>query len=172
MSIAHVASYNQLWRSLYVAAINGQRIHYSKPSFEKDEQQRDVCTIFKIKQRIHFTDIEDLHGYEHDRTFKNVKDLDKYMDLLCKEIESHTRKMSSRPIGQRITHMWPTGPFEEWIDETHHEHWMTANWFKDESRQFSDYATVISVKAPITIPLKDYEQEYGEAFVMTKIGYF
>jgi len=153
--------------------MSGQRIHYSHPTIELDERgKKHVSTIFKIKQRIPKTLVEEVAAAEIGKS-PTVQETDKYMDRLCESIKDYTMDKQHVPIGQRVSHMWPTGPHEEWLDSVHDKHWMTGQWFTGSDNGHLDYALLLTVKAPIdNISPEEYEKAWGEAFVLTKLGMY
>ena len=175
--IRNQAEYNALFDSIYVVALSGQRLYYPDPIITfNDALGVDVCTVFKIKQRISRDAANDLFEMEFDRKSATYKQLgenrtDLILDRLRDRIKSHTMTTSKTPLRERFATSWPASPFEEWLDETVEYHWMTAEWFKREDDLWSDYAVMTSVHVPILGDRAEFISNYGGTFVLTKMGY-
>jgi hypothetical protein len=176
--IRNPAEYDALFQSIYTAAMNGQRLYYAEPAIVYDSALgRDVCTVFKVKQRINRDHADQLFNMEFDKNSAVYKQLginraDLIMDRLRDYIKSETMSTSNVPLRSRFAFGWPASPFEEWLDETSPLHWATAEWFKREDDPWSDYATMVSVHVPIMGDRKQFLDDYGGSFVLTKMGFY
>lgn len=169
------ATYDRLWRDLFVTLMGGQRIYYPEPQYFIQEQLGRRCaTIFKIKQAIPNGLFNDLLIEEYPDKKKRPHGIqtDLYANRLKLEVAEKTWNNAKRPLSQRITYEWGITPFEEWLEETCEWHWMTAEWFQTQENghdPFGDYAFMISVHTPLLMPQAEFDEAYGEAFVMTKL---
>lgn len=176
--IKNRAEYDTLFNSIYTVALNGQRIYYPEPTLVFDDAlNTNVCSVFKIKQRIARQAAEDLFEMEFDRKSATYAKLghdrpDLIMDRLRDHIRTDTMKTCKTPLRERFSTSWPASPFEEWLDESVKVHWMTAEWFKNEGDLWSDYAVMTTVRVPIFGDQKQFLDDYGSSFVLTKIGYY
>ena len=177
--IKNRAEYDALFNSIYTVALNGQRLYYPEPTvIYNDELRQDVCTVFKIRQRISRAAADDLFNMEFDSKSAAYKQLDPSAraDLILNRLRDHinadTKKTCQTPLRDRFSTQWPASPFEEWLDEAVHLHWMTAEWFKNEKDPWSDYAVMTSVHVPIMGDRKKFLDEYGGSFVITKMGFY
>jgi hypothetical protein len=157
--------------------MGGIRIYYPEPHYFIQEQLGvKCCTIFKMKQRVPAGLLSDLRAAEHkDKKPAALRSigLDLYANRLKDEIVRKTWATANRPLSQRITYEWPASPFEEWLDENVQTHWMTAEWFQESGMgPEGDFAFMISVHAPINCTQQEWDEAYGEAFVMTKLLHF
>jgi hypothetical protein len=66
--------------------------------------------------------------------------------------------------------MWPASPFEEWLEDSVQFHWMTAQWFAQSDTWWGDYAILLSVFVPVLTSIEEFRNDYGNAFVMTKLS--
>lgn len=167
-------AYEDLWVALITSCFNGQRLHYTEPSIQFDDRiGKATALVFKIKQRIDRGHLRDLMDLEFGTVRKNIPkgiDVDLYMNRICHEIKEATWEDSKRPFSHRINFKWPTAPFEEWLEERHDRHWMTAQWFSD-SDYYSDFAILLSVYAPIDDDdIEGYKYDWGSAITLTKMG--
>jgi len=174
--MAKTATYERLWRDLYVTLLNGQRVYYPEPQYFMQEQLgRRCCTIFKMKQLVPNELLMDLlvEEYPEEKMRRNIQ-TDLYANRLKQEIAEKTFNDAKRPLSQRITNQWLSNPFEEWLEEKCQWHWMTAEWYQDREDghdPFGDYAFMVSVHTPVLQSVESFDEEYGEAFVMTKLMY-
>jgi hypothetical protein len=106
--IRNQAEYNALFDSIYVVALSGQRLYYPDPIITfNDALGVDVCTVFKIKQRISRDAANDLFDMEFGRksdTYKKLGDnrTDLILDRLRDRIKSHTMTTSKTPLRERF----------------------------------------------------------------------
>jgi len=167
--------YEDLWVAIITSCFNGQRIHYTEPSIQFDDRiGMATGLVFKIKQQIRRGDLQDLMDLEFGTAKKNIPrgiDLDLYMNRICQEIKEATWEDSKRPFSHRINFKWPAAPIEEWLEETHDCHWMTAKWFSDNDKHYGNFAILLSVYAPIPDnDIQKYKDSWGSAIVLTKLG--
>jgi hypothetical protein len=158
----------QLQRELYITALAGQRVYYPHASIMYDETvQQDSALVFKIKAVI---------SYDMLRHNALYKDTNKTMDWLTAKIETQTRDSMSCKFSKRIDNQWPSTVFEEWLEHTFDQHWMTAKWYKAPVQgyidDFDDYALMISVYVPINSSRAEFDKDYGGAFTMTKLMHY
>ena len=169
------AVYDRIWRDLYVLAMNGTRVYYPEPQYFMQEQLGvKCCTVFKMKQLIMADLLQDLKFEEFGKVNKDWRKIgnDLYADRLKQEIAAHSWNNSHRKLSQTITNQWPATPFENWLEDKVDRFWMTAQWFQTENpHDGSDFAFLVSVHVPLTVPQAEWDADYGEAFVMTKLMY-
>lgn len=169
------ALYDRVWRDLYVTLMGGIRIYYPDPIYFTQEQLgRNCCTIFKMKQRISADLLSELRSEEYpDRKDQHKIDLDLYADRLKQEVVANTWDKGPRKLSQSITYEWPATPFEDWLEDNVESFWMTAEWFQVEGAgPFDDFAFMVSVHTPLSVTKNEWDEAYGEAFVMTKLMHY
>ena len=159
-----------------MSLMGGIRIYYPQPKYFMQEQLgRQCCTVLKMKQLVPAGLLHDLRNAEYslkDQKGRKVG-LDLYANRLKDHVASYTWNKKKRPLSQSITYEWPASPFEEWLEENVDWHWMPAEWFQDEEMgPESDFAFMVSVHVPLLIPKDEWDGDYGEAFVMTKLMHY
>jgi hypothetical protein len=164
--------YNKLFRSICVMIVNGERVYYSDPTIEYDNRlDGDACVVFKIRTVIPIDFVVEL-VHAQKTIIKKDNPHSHYHGLAMTEICNHVKKQTwdtrNTAFSKRITHMWGASTFEEWLDD-HDTHWMEPEWFKDEDNEFSHYAVITMVKIPVKSSRKEFEDDYGSSFVMTKL---
>jgi hypothetical protein len=174
--MANTATYDRIWRDLYIMLMGGTRIYYPEPHYFMQEQLGvKCCTIFKMKQLVPADLLDDLKFEEFGKKDKDWRRLgnDLYANRLKQEVTAHHWNKGKRKLSQTITYEWGVTPFEEWLEENVNQYWMTAEWFQEENASpFSDFAFLVSVHVPIFVPQKEFDDEYGQALVMTKLMHY
>lgn len=185
MDAREQAGYDSLIDAMVAKAMGGSRIYYSEPSFEYNQQlNKQVCTIFKIKSRLSQENIWDLKEFDGGNKPKfgepgflekptqaaNERSDEYCANHFCDLIKHLTLSNLGVKLIDRVDHFWPASPFDEWLDEEHAQHWMTAETFTDPDVMFGDFALMITVYAPVEGDLEEYKARYGQAFIMTKLG--
>ena len=110
-----------------------------------------------------------------ERKNKNWRQIgnDLYANRLKQEVTAHHWNKGERKLSQSITNQWGSTPFEDWLEESVSQYWMTAEWFQVEKpHPGSDFAFLVSVHVPIFIPQEEFDKAYGESFVMTKLMHY
>lgn len=169
--------YEREWESLFDLAYNGQRTYYTNPTIETDPRlDRPVANLFTIRQTIQEEQIDSLMNIEfgpyknRKKYSKNYVENDLYLNRLCDEIKERTWTHAKMPISGRITFEWPSCEFDRWLEETHEYHWMTATWQRFGDKWFSgDFEVLTTVWAPVLMDLDEYDSQWGQAIVMTKM---
>jgi len=167
------ATYDRVSEDLHTSIMGGIRLYYPMPHYFTQEQLgKRCCTVFKMKQLVTWDLLSDLRfaeGGDH----RQVK-LSNYADRIKNDIASYTWKNRARPLSQSITYQWPASHFEEWLEDAVDEYWMTAEWFQKDYNDGSidsDYAFMVSVHAVINCTQEEWDEQYGSAFIMTKMLY-
>lgn len=180
--IENKTKFDALWNLLLESALSGVRIYYSEPTIEYDlHLHQNIATVFRVRQRIGFAALEDLKNLETPNgqpVRMGDMEIESYLHRFCKEIKSESWRTSKQSFSSRFKYMWPASPFEEWLEGEHDSHWITANWYAPETENVvsetyyvnSDYAIILSVKAPLTCSVQEYQDRYGSAFVLTKLS--
>lgn len=178
MTVKNTAQYAMIWRKMWVLAMNGQRIYYNTPKITYDDRVgRDVALLFKMKQVIPYNDLADLLDMEFTGTTAkklgpNPTEL--YMTRMVEQIKEDTWKTKNKKLHERITYNWPACEFDNWADETFDQHWMTAKFFQEKGLDwydwYRDYALLVNVYVPLTMTRAEFDNDYGNSFVMTKLA--
>jgi hypothetical protein len=155
----------QLQEELYITALAGQRVYYPHATIMYDDVLRqDSALVFKIRSVIPYHKLRDNALY---------KDTNRTMDWLVTEIETQTRDSMDCRLSRRIDNQWPATVFEEWLESSFDQHWMTAKWYKSRPGDtYDDYALMTSVYVPINTSRVEFDKEYGSAFTMTKLMHY
>jgi hypothetical protein len=164
----------QLQEELYTTALAGQRLYYPHATIVYDNAvQQDSALVFKISSVIPG------HMLRHNNLYK---DTSRTMDWLAAEIETRTRESIDCRFSRRLDNQWPATVFEEWLEDTFDQHWMTANWYRSPVGMtddvsppigsYTDYALMTSVHVPINTSRAEFDKEYGSAFTMTKLMHY
>lgn len=159
---------------LYTLATSGQRIYFPELSYINVEGvQHPVAILFKMKNRLPGDIIEDCLLAEYPNRDSRPKGVgpELYLNRLSDLVKERTWQNLNQKFSERVTFSWPASTLEEWMEEKHDCHWMTMQWFRNESNSgFSfDYASLTTVYVPIRESIEEYNDEYGSAFVMTKL---
>jgi hypothetical protein len=164
----------QLQEELYITALAGQRLYYPHATITYDDAvQQDSALVFKISSVIPY------HMLRNNALYKDSK---RTMDWLVTEIETRTRDSMDCRLSRRIDNQWPATVFEEWLESTFDQHWMTSKWYNDtvgitrhsfsSGDPYDDYALMTSVHVPINTSRAEFDKEYGGAFTMTKLMHY
>ena len=156
----------QLQDELYITAFSGQRLCYPRATITVEPFTGEISAcVFKIRTVIsgQFLATNSVLGPYPKTT----------MNWLTDEIKRQTYDERKRKLSRSIDNQWPATVFEEWLETSTNEHWMTAEWFqKEKAAIFDDYALLISVHVPIHNSQEEFDREYGEAFAMTKLMHY
>jgi hypothetical protein len=164
----------QLQEELYTTALAGQRLYYPHATIVYDNAvQQDSALVFKISSVIPY------HMLRNNALYKDSR---RTMDWLAAEIETRTRESIDCRFSRRLDNQWPATVFEEWLEDTFDQHWMTANWYRSSglitddvsasNGTYTDYALMTSVHVPINTSRAEFDKEYGGAFTMTKLMHY
>lgn len=164
----------QLQEELYITALAGQRLYYPHATITYDDAvQQDSALVFKISSVIPY------HMLRNNALYKDSK---RTMDWLVTEIETRTRDSMDCRLSRRIDNQWPATVFEEWLESTFDQHWMTSKWYRSpvsmtndmnaSNGSYTDYALMTSVHVPLNTSRAEFDKEYGGAFTMTKLMHY
>ena len=82
------ATYDRVWRDLYVSLMGGIRIYYPQPKYFMQEQLgRQCCTVLKMKQLVPAGLLHDLRNAEY--SLKDQKGRKVGLDLYANRLKDH-----------------------------------------------------------------------------------
>lgn len=156
--------YNELAQNVAKRAWAGQRVYLPEPYLtHSDRTGGTVCTVLRIRAPVDVTALYKMADIEFPEIKGNYADL--YIQRLVDSIKTDTWATNNTPFEGRFE-TWPLNSYEEWLSEEHKNHWATAQTYTEPNGT----AILISVFAPVTRVIEDYQYEYGSAIVMTKLG--
>jgi hypothetical protein len=164
---------NTMMDTLYTSCMSGQRIYYPYSTMFTDSRTgQKTATAFKIKQLVPYALLHDIAKIDGTSDNAPMQHKTAVMTKFCEDVTKQSFDNRFRPLSASILNHWLASPFEEWLEETCTEHWFDAEWFQEpQSKSWDDFAILIKVNVPILGEVADFEQGYGESFVMTKMMY-
>jgi hypothetical protein len=157
----------QLQEQLYITALSGQRQYYPHTTVNTGAESatgNPSAIVFNILTVIPYHMLRDKVLY---------KKTDRTMDWLVEEVGRRTRANTHMKFSRRLDNQWPATVFDEWLEDTFDNHWMSATWYQHEdSMGMDDYALMINVHVPVETTAEEFETAYGEAFTMTKLMHY
>jgi hypothetical protein len=180
-----MADQGALWDTLYTSCMSGQRLYYPHPTIFTDTNNGiPTATVFKIKQLVPYAlmreviDAGDDTDKSADMSPFSQRDnpahqhLSNHMSDFCTMLNQQSYTNRQRPLSVNILNNWLTSPFDQWLEGFCEQHWFQAEWFQQKgAHSWDDYAILIKVNTPIPGSVQDFEEGYGQAFVMTKMMY-
>lgn len=176
MVIQNTAKYNEIHKTLWTLAMNGRRYYFPYCTIEyNSDLGQDVAVLFQSKQVIPGDLLDELLELEfsiEERKQMGRDGLNAYMNRLVDSIKNDTLKQPKRRLSGLITELWPVCDFDEWLEETVEYPWMTASYqvVDDWSLGSRYFKLTCKYHAIVNMPRQQFEDGYGSAFLMTKMG--
>lgn len=168
--------FDHLFTATVSTLVDGRRLYYSEPLIEFEPRlQTYSALVFKINQIITTDTLERLIEAENlSNEARNRMSPTRYVDQF-KDAIKHNSWTHQEKFSNRINYKWPASPFESWLEESFPRHWMTMQYYQngDQNKgyvRYDNFASMINVYVPV-YDLETFKQEYGEAFVLTKMMY-
>jgi hypothetical protein len=170
------ASYDQLFTATLSTLVDGQRIYYAEPLIAFEPRLKTYSAlVFKIRQIVQNSILRELGDLDHlNNKGPNRPKPTQYLDIMQAAIDDNTWAHQEK-FSNRINNQWGVTPFETWLEESFPHHWMTMKYYKQASGDSyydssDDFASMLCVYVPVD-DIEKFKQEYGEAFVLTKLMY-
>ena len=156
--------------------MNGRRLYFPYCTIEYNaDLGHDVAVLFQSKQVIPGDLLDELLELEFNAAQRKQMGRDGlsiYMNRLVDSIKNDTLKYPKQRLGELITEQWPVCPFDEWLEETIEYPWMTASYVHHDNwgTMTRDFELTCKYHAIVNMPRRQFEDEYGSAFLMTKLS--
>jgi len=156
--------------------MNGKRIYFPYCTIERNpETNQNVAVLFQSKQCLPGDLIDEL--FEMEFTVEKRKQigrigLHQYVDRLINRIEKETIDDRKEKLSDLITEQWPACEFDRWLEAVVRYPWMTASYqaHDDWSLGYRNFELTCMYHATLPMPRKKFENDYGSAFLATKLA--